>query len=217
MGKLLFGTFLIGIPVILIWSWRVGSKVEFQMMLAAMVLIVFNVVFWTLFEQAGSSLTLFADRNTDLSIFGLFTISAGQTQTFNALFIVLFAPLMSILWTALAKHGLEPSDPGQVLRSRWSAWASASCSSCGARALSGRASRSAIWWLAGLYLIHSIAELCISPVGLQHDHQALHRAHRRHDDGRVVPVDQVRAICRGRGRAVCQRRDGGRAGDQLPR
>ena len=81
------------------------------MMCAAMVLIVFNVFFWTLFEQAGSSLTLFADRNTDLSVFGLFTISAPQTQNFNPISIVLFAPVMSMLWTRLAKRGLEPSIP----------------------------------------------------------------------------------------------------------
>ena len=56
-----------------IWSYAKGTAAEFQMMTAAMVLIVFNVVFWTLFEQAGSSLTLFADRNTDRSVFGLFT------------------------------------------------------------------------------------------------------------------------------------------------
>lgn len=165
MGKLLFGTFLIGIPAILIWSWRVGSKVELQMMLAAMVLIVFNVVFWTLFEQAGSSLTLFADRNTDLSIFGLFTISAGQTQTFNALFIVLLAPVMSILWTRLAAKGLEPSIPvkfsialvGVGLGFLFLVW--------GAQ-FAGPDFKVGIWWLAGLYLIHSLAELCISPVGL---------------------------------------------------
>ena len=111
LGKLLFITFLIAVPAILIWSWRAGSKVEFQMMLAAMVMIVFNVVFWTLFEQAGSSLTLFADRNTDLSVFGLFSLSAGQTQFFNAFFIVTLAPLFSIGWNALGRRGLEPSIP----------------------------------------------------------------------------------------------------------
>jgi POT family proton-dependent oligopeptide transporter len=165
MGKLLFGTFLIGIPVILIWSWKVGTKVELQMMLAAMVLIIFNVVFWTLFEQAGSSLTLFADRNTDLSIFGLFTISAGQTQTFNALFIVLLAPVMSILWTSLAAKGLEPPIPikfsialiGVGLGFLFLVWGAS---------FVGPNFKVGIWWLAGLYFIHSIAELCISPVGL---------------------------------------------------
>ncbi len=58
MGKIMFGTFLISVPGILIWSYLKGTKQEFQMMLAAMVLITFNTVFWTLFEQAGSSLTL---------------------------------------------------------------------------------------------------------------------------------------------------------------
>jgi POT family proton-dependent oligopeptide transporter len=76
MGKLMFFTFLVSIPGILVWSWlngvkdEDGTRREFQMMVAAMVLIVFNVVFWTLFEQAGSSLTLFADRNTDLRLIG---------------------------------------------------------------------------------------------------------------------------------------------------
>jgi POT family proton-dependent oligopeptide transporter len=165
MGKLLFFTFTLSIPAILIWSWRVGTKTELQMMLAAMVLIVFNVVFWTLFEQAGSSLTLFADRNTDLSIFGWFTISAGQTQTFNALFIVLLAPLMSILWTGLARKGLEPSIPvkfsialvGVGLGFLFLVWGASYV---------GPDFKVGIWWLAGLYLIHSVAELCISPVGL---------------------------------------------------
>lgn len=165
MGKVLFGTFLVAIPGILIWAARVGDRREFQMMLAAMTLVVFNVVFWTLFEQAGSSLTLFADRNTDLSVFGLFTISAGQTQFFNALFIVVFAPIFSILWTALAKRGIEPSIPvkfsfaliGVGLGFLFLVWGGQ---------FAGPDFKVAIWWLAGLYLIHSVAELCISPVGL---------------------------------------------------
>jgi POT family proton-dependent oligopeptide transporter len=165
MGKALFGTFIVAIPAILIWSAKVGDRREFQMMLAAIVLVVFNVVFWTLFEQAGSSLTLFADRNTDLSIFGLFSISAGQTQFFNAFFIVALAPLFSIMWNAMAKRGIEPSIPikfalaliGVGLGFLFLVW--------GAQ-FAGDDFKVAIWWLAGLYFIHSAAELCISPVGL---------------------------------------------------
>ncbi len=165
MGKLLFGTFLIAVPGILIWSFVNGERREFQMMLAAMVLIVFNVVFWTLFEQAGSSLTLFADRNTDLSVFGLFSISAGQTQFFNAFFIVALAPVMSILWTKLAARGIEPSIPvkfgialiGVGVGFLFLVWGAS---------MVGPTFKVAIWWLAGLYFIHSFAELCISPVGL---------------------------------------------------
>ncbi len=165
MGKLLFGTFLVAVPGILIWSFATGDRREFQMMVAAMILIVFNVVFWTLFEQAGSSLTLFADRNTDLSIFGLFSISAGQTQFFNAFFIVALAPVMSIVWTKLAARGIEPSIPvkfgialiGVGLGFLFLVWGAS---------MVGPTFKVAIWWLAGLYLIHSFAELCISPVGL---------------------------------------------------
>ncbi len=165
MGKLLFGTFLISVPGILIWSFIVGDKREFQMMLAAMVLIVFNVVFWTLFEQAGSSLTLFADRNTDLSVFGLFSISAPQTQFFNAFFIVALAPLMSILWTGMAKRGIEPSIPIKFGLALVGVGAGFLFLVWGASFV-GPDFKVGIWWLAGLYLIHSVAELCISPVGL---------------------------------------------------
>ena len=165
MGKLLFGTFLVAVPGILLWSYFNGDRREFQMMVSAMVLVVFNVVFWTLFEQAGSSLTLFADRNTDLSFWGLFSINAGQTQFFNAFFIVALAPIMSIMWTSLAKRGLEPSIPvkfgialiGVGLGFLFLVWGAS---------MVGPSFKVAVWWLAGLYFIHSFAELCISPVGL---------------------------------------------------
>ena len=165
MGKVLFTTFLIAVIGIPLWALKVGNKVEFQMMLAAIVLVVFNVTFWTLFEQAGSSLTLFADRNTDLHIAGGFSMTAGQTQFFNALFIVLLAPLTSIMWNALGKRGLEPSIPikfaialmGVGLGFLALVWGTA---------YAGPDFKVAVWWLALLYLIHSMAELCISPVGL---------------------------------------------------
>ncbi|MEH3122091.1 MAG: oligopeptide:H+ symporter [Sphingomonas phyllosphaerae] len=165
MGKLLFGTFLIAVPGILIWSFANGARAEFQMMLAAMVLIVFNVVFWTLFEQAGSSLTLYADRNTDLSVFGLFSLSAGQTQFFNAFFIVVFAPIMAAMWTKLAEAGREPSIPVKFGIALMLVGFGFLFLVFGGR-FAGADFKVAIWWLAGLYLIHSVAELCISPVGL---------------------------------------------------
>jgi len=167
MGKLLFGTFIISVPGILIWSFAKGTRAEAQMMTAAMVLIVFNVFFWTLFEQAGSSLTLFADRNTDRSVFGLFSISAPQTQNFNPICIVLFAPLMSVLWTGLAKRGFEPSIPVKFSIALVGVGAGFLFLVFGST-FAGPAGnfQVGLWWLAGLYLIHSLAELCISPVGL---------------------------------------------------
>ena len=165
MGKLLFGSFLIGVPTILIWSWFSGTRTEFQMMVVAMVLITFNVVFWTLFEQAGTSLTLFADRNTNRDVFGLFTMSAPWTQNFNPISIVLLAPVMSMLWTWLAKRNMEPSIPVKFAIALMGVGAGFLFLVWGASFV-GPDFRVGLWWLAGLYLIHSLAELCISPVGL---------------------------------------------------
>jgi POT family proton-dependent oligopeptide transporter len=165
MGKLLFGTFLISVPGILIWSYIKGTRTEFQMMVAAMVLIIFNVFFWTLFEQAGSSLTLFADRNTDRSVFGLFSISAPQTQNFNPIAIVVLAPLMSILWGFLARRNAEPSIPVKFAIALMLVGAGFLFLVFGSTFV-GSDYKVGLWWLAGLYVIHSIAELCISPVGL---------------------------------------------------
>ena len=165
MGKIMFGTFLVAVPGILIWSFMNGDRKEFQMMVAAMVLITFNTVFWTLFEQAGSSLTLFADRNTDMSVFGLFSITAGQTQFFNAFWIVLLAPFFSMMWNGLARRGVEPSIPIKFGIALISVGAGFLFLVFGSQ-FAGPDFKVGLWWLAGLYLIHSIAELCISPVGL---------------------------------------------------
>ncbi|MEA3040581.1 MAG: proton-dependent oligopeptide transporter, family, partial [Sphingomonadales bacterium] len=237
MGRVLFGTFLLGVPIILIWSFIKGTRQEFQMMVCAMVLIVFNVVFWTLFEQAGSSLTLFADRNTDLALkwtgplfsmfrsmpvtyylvaallcfgvmwaawwffsrgepaatrkvmgisFGVvgaiatlglayaknglinqpvYIMPAGQTQIFNALFIVLLAPVFSILWNVMAKRGIEPSIPIKFSIALMGVGAGFLFLVWGTH-FAGSDFKVGLAWLAGLYLIHSVAELCISPVGL---------------------------------------------------
>jgi POT family proton-dependent oligopeptide transporter len=126
--------------------------------------VIFNVTFWALFEQAASSLTLFADRNTDLQLFG-FHLTAPMTQQFNPIVVVLFAPVLSYLWLGLAKRNLEPSIQlkfalalilvglGFVVLS-WSG------------ATADEAARVSLWWLVLTYFLHSIAELCISPVGL---------------------------------------------------
>src|SRR6476659_6186772 len=170
MDKLLFGPFIVSVPAILTWSYAKGTRVEAQMMTAAMILITFNVFFWTLFEQAGSSLTLFADRNTDRHLFGIFggpVISAPMTQNFNPICIVLFAPLMSMLWTGLAKRGLEPTIPVKFSIALMGVGAGFLFLVFGSTFAGPENNfQVGLWWLAGLYLIHSLAELCISPVGL---------------------------------------------------
>jgi POT family proton-dependent oligopeptide transporter len=206
LGKILFASFLIGVPVILVYAWRTGNRMEFEMMVAAMVLTTFNTVFWTLFEQAGSSLTLFADRNTDLSVFGLFSISAGQTQFFNALFIVTLAPLMTILWTKLAARG-RAVDPGQVRRRPGGRGCGLPVPGLGHAVC--RAGFQGFGVVAGRALPDPLGGRTVHLAGGdEHDHQALAGAHRRADDGRVVFVDCDGTICR---RNRCA---GGKRGDR---
>lgn len=165
MGKLLCATFGLSLPGILVWSWRAGSRVEFQMMLAAVILMTFNTVFWSLFEQAGSSLTLFADRNVDRRVFGLFSMSAPQTQQFNAIAIVTLAPVMGALWGWLGRRGWEPSIPVKFSMGLMGVGAGFLFLVLGTR-FAGADYQVGLGWLAGLYVIHSVAELCISPVGM---------------------------------------------------
>jgi POT family proton-dependent oligopeptide transporter len=164
LGKALLAIFLAAVIGIPIWSWRVGDKTEREMMLAAIILVVFNVTFWALFEQAASSLTLFADRNTTLELFG-FHMSAAATQQFNPLVVVTFAPVMSWLWLSLAKRGLEPSIQVKfAIALILVGLGFITLTLSGSTA--NEAFRVSLWWLVLTYFLHSIAELCISPVGL---------------------------------------------------
>jgi POT family proton-dependent oligopeptide transporter len=108
---------------------------------------------------------LFADRNTDLHLIGSISLTAPQTQNFNPLSIVILAPLLSILWAALAKRGLEPSIPVKFGLALMGVGAGFLFLVFGSQ-FAGPDFKVGLWWLAGLYVIHSLAELCISPVGL---------------------------------------------------
>jgi POT family proton-dependent oligopeptide transporter len=164
LGKVLFGVFfgaVIGIPI---WAFSAGTKEEAQKMVVAVILVVFSVVFWTLFEQAGSSLTLFAERNTDRHVLG-YDMPAGQTQIFNPLFIVVLAPVFSWLWIWLARKNLEPSIPMKFAIGLVLVGAGLLAVVYGAQ-FADEQFRVALGWLVLAYLLHSIGELCLSPVGL---------------------------------------------------
>ena len=73
-------------------------------MVALVIFMFINIIFWACFEQAGTSLTLFADRNVDREIFG-WLMPASMTQFFNPFFIVLFGSIFSIMWVKLDQMG----------------------------------------------------------------------------------------------------------------
>jgi POT family proton-dependent oligopeptide transporter len=165
LGQVMFFVYLIAMIGIPLWSVFSLKSVERDRMIVAVVLTFFSVVFWTLFEQAGSSMTLFADRNTNLDVFGVYTMPAGQVQIFNPLFIVIFAPIFSVMWTWLGKRGLEPSVPLKFAIGLILVGVGFLVLVFGSQFHDERF-LVPLFWLALAYFIHSIAELCLSPVGL---------------------------------------------------
>lgn len=127
---------------------------------SAMFLIIGSILFWALFEQAGSSLNLFTDRYVDRA-----GVPASVFQSVNAIYIILLAPVFAAAWTYLGRKGLEPSAPAKFglalmqlglgfLVLRWGANAA------------GMENATPVIFLFLIYLLHTTGELCISPVGL---------------------------------------------------
>ncbi len=137
------------------------DKVARERLIALTILIIFSIVFWSLFEQAYMSLNLFADRVLDREIFGI-EIKAGQFLSLNALFIILFAPVFSWLWVKLGK--LNPNTAV-----KFSLAIILVALGFGALVLGINVSdigKVGMWWLVLAYLLHTWGELCLSPVGL---------------------------------------------------
>ena len=132
--------------------------------LALIILLIGCAMFWSGFEQAGSSLTFFADRYTQLE-FSWFTIPSTWFQSVNALFIIMFAPVFAWLWVALAKRNLNLSSPakfgvGLILL------AAGFLVMVGAAAIVVNGDKAMPTWLIMTYLLHTFGELALSPVGL---------------------------------------------------
>ncbi len=131
----------------------------------ALVLIAGSVVFWTLFEQAGSSLSLFAERNTQLPARGFVSVNAAQTQSFNPGFILIFAPVFAGLWAWLGRRGRDPNPMLKFGFALVQVGLGFIVLVIGARFVDANY-REPIVFLGLAYLLHTTGELCLSPVGL---------------------------------------------------
>jgi POT family proton-dependent oligopeptide transporter len=157
-----FGGFL-AVIAIGTFSWLIvfsdWTPEERKRLIVVLFLFLASVVFWSIFEQAGSTLNLFAERNTDLHAFG-YSFPASWFQAVNSIFLIAFAPVLAWLWIKLGDHDL--SSPvkfglGLILVSL------GVLVLIPAAQASGRVSP---MWLVATYLLHTIGELCLSPVGL---------------------------------------------------
>ena len=163
VGQLLGGFGIIFIGAWLLYALLKCAPEERDRLIVVGILILFSLIFWALFEQAGSSLNILTDRGVDRTIFG-WEVPASMFQSLNAGFIFTIAPLFALLWIALAKRNMEPSTPikfsiGIVLVG------------LGFLALvygmnSSEGLQTGVIWIVLIYLLHTLGELCLSPVGL---------------------------------------------------
>ena len=138
--------------------------IERQRVLALIVLFFACALFWSGFEQAGSSLNLFAERYTD-RVIGAFTVPSGWFQSLNAIFIVIFAPVFSAIWVNLARRNLDPSTPAKFALGLVGMAMGFLMMFLAARVVADGLPAAA-YWLVLTYLFHTFGELCLSPVGL---------------------------------------------------
>ena len=154
------------IVTVAIFSWLLLGKgwsaMERKRSAAILVLFLSAAVFWSAFEQAGSSLNLFAERSTNRNAFG-FLFPASWFQFVQPLFIVTLAPVFAWLWVALRKR--EPSSPAKFAFGLFFAGLGFAIL-VPASSLAMRGALVSSWWLVFTYLFHSLGELCLSPVGL---------------------------------------------------
>jgi POT family proton-dependent oligopeptide transporter len=139
------------------------TKVEKSRLTVIIIIMIFVIFFWMCFEQAGASLTFFANEQTDRRVFD-WEMPASYFQSFNPIFIVLLAPIFATLWGSLGNKGIEPPAPlkqamGLGLLSLGFLFISFGVTTDPAIKVS-------IIWLTGLYFLHTVGELFLSPIGL---------------------------------------------------
>ena len=175
IGGLLGALGAVAIFYWLYYSFKKCDSVERDRLISLGVLVLFSLVFWALFEQAGSSLNILTDRGIDRSIFGLI-VPASVFQSLNAIFIFILAPFFAYLWIYLAKRNIEPSIPIKfslglffvglgflllVFGMNDNQTASELTEDGALIAI-----KTSVIWIFIIYLVHTIGELCLSPVGL---------------------------------------------------
>jgi POT family proton-dependent oligopeptide transporter len=154
---------MVAMPIIILTDKSL-RRYELMRILVILILVFFVIFFWGAFEQAGASLTLFADRQTDRNVMG-WEMPAAWFQSINPLAVITLAPLFTILWGFLYKHRMEPASPTKMA---WGLALVAIGYAVIAIPVSGLApgAKVSMWWLIALYVIHTMGELCLSPIGL---------------------------------------------------
>lgn len=163
-------TYLIAGTIVLYFLYRFISpslsKNEKVRLLICFLLIIGSTLFWSSFEQQPTSFNLFADRYTDLNVMG-FNIPSLWFQSLNPFFILLLAPIVSVIWVKLANKGLEPSSMTKFALGMLLAAAGFGLMIVAANHVVNQpGTLVSPMWLVGSLLLLTLGELALSPVGL---------------------------------------------------
>jgi proton-dependent oligopeptide transporter, POT family len=141
------------------------NAVERARMMVLIILTIFSLIFWALFEQAYTSMNLFADRIIDrqVNFMGVEELTASSFLSLNAIFIIIFAPVFAWLWVRLGRF--NPSVPLKFAYGIIFAGLGFGMLVLGIQ-FADNLGKVAMIWLVGAYFLHTCGELCISPVGL---------------------------------------------------
>ena len=160
-----FGVLLV-IMVAVFFAWLLLSggwtPEERKRLIVIAVLFLGAAVFWSVFEQAGSTLTLFADRSTRNEVLGM-SFASGKWQSVNSLWVVILAPMFAWLWIRLGRR--NPSSPAKFAIGLLFV-ALGFAIMVPAASLAANGNRVGWWWLLACYFLHTVGEMCLSPVGL---------------------------------------------------
>lgn len=162
----LLGVLFIGVAVMLVIEAVRHDRIQIHRVIAMLLLFTFNVLFWMFFEQAGSSLNFLAQNIVDRRMFGGWEFPTGWFQSLNSAAILVFAPVVALAWGWLAKRRKEPSIPRKFgLGLMFNALGFLVLMYALTR-LVGADNLIPFWPLAVCYVMQTIGELCLSPIGL---------------------------------------------------
>ncbi len=146
------------------WVFKNSSQDERSGLIVIFVLMLFQIIFLALFEQAGSSLNLFAQRNLDRNLWGFWLVPPENFQVLNPTFVVILGPILSYIWTFLSRYNLDPLPPIKFGGGLLLIGLGFGLLVIGTHYASAQGLVHMIW-LVLAYLFHSIGELMMIPIG----------------------------------------------------
>jgi len=162
IGTLIYSVNIVVVILVLIDTSL--TRIEKERIGVVVILAFFVIFFWSAFEQAGASLTFFADEQTNRTIFG-WEMPASYFQSINPVAIVIFAPIFAIMWSKLQKRKMEPSSPLKMSIGLFMLSLGYLVIAFGVHGVQPGV-KVTMLFLVAMYLLHTFGELSLSPIGL---------------------------------------------------